>query len=228
MGIAYNENMKKNFLYFCILLFLYSCQSFKKGREDKFLSSSPMKEYWSRINNWIQKEAPALAENINGPASAQEIKELENYLGVEFPTSFKDFYLIHNAQTAHSDGLMNAEEFLSLERIKDEWTVWNDLLKGGDFDGITSTPVNGIKNDWWNAKWIPITYDGGGNHICLDLDPEKGGKYGQMIRMWHDDDSRELIAPSFEAWIKTYVEDLEKGEYVHSDEYGGLIRKDEI
>lgn len=187
-----------------------------------------MEEYWSRIDNWIQKEAPALAADINGPATANEIKDLEEYLRVEFPESFKEFYRIHDAQKAHADGIMNAEEFLSLERIKDEWTVWNDLLKGGDFEGITSTPVKGIKNDWWNAKWIPLTYDGGGNHICLDLDPAEGGNYGQMIRMWHDDDTRELIAPSFEAWIKTYVEDLEKGEYVYSDDYGGLIRKDEL
>ena len=220
--------MRKSILYFCLIFSLTSCQSTKQGKEDKTSSTSHMEEYWSRINRWIQKQTPELAKDINGPASAKEIQALEKYLGADFPQSFKDFYQIHNAQNAHSDGIMNAEEFLSLERIKDEWTVWNDLLKGGDFEGITSTPAKGIKNDWWNAKWIPITYDGGGNHICLDLDPAEGGNYGQMIRMWHDDDSRELIAPSFEAWIKTFVEDLEKGEYIHSDEYGGLIRKDEL
>ena len=41
----------------------------------------------------------------------------------------------------------------------------------GEFEGCESDPDVGIRNNWWNDKWIPITYDGAGKHDCLDLAP---------------------------------------------------------
>ena len=48
-----------------------------------------------------------------------------------------------------------------------------------------------------------MTYDGAGNHHCVDLDPEKSGVPGQVITMWHDDDERAVVAGSFYAFLMT-------------------------
>ena len=88
-------------------------------------------------------------------------------------------------------------------------------------------PDKGIKNDWWNDSWIPITYDGSGNHYCLDLDPTEEGIYGQIIRMWHDDAERTLVANSFKEWIVDYKDKLVSGQMVYSEDYFGIIDKDE-
>jgi cell wall assembly regulator SMI1 len=54
--------------------------------------------------------------------------------------------------------------------------------------------------------------DGRGNHHCLDLEPAKEGRVGQIITMWHDDAERTIVAPSFQAWLQQYVEDLESNK----------------
>lgn len=64
------------------------------------------------------------------------------------------------------------------------------------------------------------THDGAGNHDCLDLSPAAGGNVGQIISMWHDGDARELLAPSFQTWLQTYVEGLESGRLVYAEVYG--------
>ncbi|MEC3906133.1 SMI1/KNR4 family protein [Tamlana sp. 2201CG12-4] len=169
-----------------------------------------------------------MKNELNPPASKQNIEKLEHTIGAELPEEYINFLMIHNGQNSDSEGLINVEELLSIERIIQEWKVWKELLDSGDFSGYESDPNKGIKNDWWNDKWIPITHDGGGNHYCIDLDPALGGSSGQIIRMWHDSEERELIAHSFKEWITKYINDLEKGQYVYSEDWGGIINKNDL
>ncbi|MEA5478111.1 SMI1/KNR4 family protein [Pseudanabaena galeata UHCC 0370] len=92
--------------------------------------------------------------------------------------------------------------------------IWKGLLDSGTFqneDGQDQgcEPDLGVFNVWWSSKWIPLTYDGCGNHDCLDLAPAEGGNIGQIISMWHDDPERKILAPSFRDWLQNYAEELE-------------------
>lgn len=187
-----------------------------------------IEEIWTRIDTWLAANAPEMLEALNPGASDNDIADTETFLGVTFPDDVRASYKIHDGQLPDQPGLLDAREFLSLERIRDEWKVWKELLDGGDFDGINSEPHEGIKNDWWNPAWIPLTYDGAGNHDCLDLDPAPGGKVGQIIEMWHDDAERVLVSPGFKPWLQEFAVGLEAGDYVMSDDYGGLMRKDDL
>jgi cell wall assembly regulator SMI1 len=179
----------------------------------------------------LTKIAPDILDNLNEGVTDEEVENLEKTINAKLPTGFIEFYKIHNGQTTGSAGLIECEELLSFERILDEWKVWEDLLDSKDFEDdngpYTSTPDRGVKNDWWNALWIPITYDGSGNHYCLDLDPTNEGRYGQVIRMWHDDPIRSLEAPSFKEWITDYKDKLMEGQLVYSEDYFGIIDKAE-
>ena len=73
-----------------------------------------------------------------------------------------------------------------------------------------------------------MTYNGGGDHHCLDLAPAPGGDVGQIIRMWHDDVARCVEARSFRAWLEAYADELEHGHYSYSDDYGGLMHQDDL
>lgn len=125
-------------------------------------------------------------------------------------------------------GLLDNTEFLSTTAIFDQWLVWKDLLDGGQFKGIASEPDPGIKDDWWNAKLIPFTYNGSGDHYCLDLDPAEGGSNGQVITMWHDMGDRNIQGKSFTLWFSNYVNAVLDGKYAYSEEYGGLFAIDEL
>jgi len=72
------------------------------------------------------------------------------------------------------------------------WTVWKQLFDNGNFNNYKSVTAEEIKTDWWNDKWIPINYDGNGNHYCIDRNPTSDGNYGLIIKMWHDSSEREL------------------------------------
>jgi cell wall assembly regulator SMI1 len=187
-----------------------------------------MQELWTRFENWLQTNAPHLVNGLNLGASEQELTDLSILIGAELPADFLAFYRIHNGQNQDAGGLLDGEELLSVARMQEEWAVWDGLLKKGVFDDAVATPDRGVRADWWNPRWLPLTYDGAGNHCCLDLAPAPGGGSGQVIRMWHDEDTRPLLATSFTAWLTEYITALEAGDYVFSEDYDGICRADEL
>jgi cell wall assembly regulator SMI1 len=182
-----------------------------------------MEEIWTRIDAWLKVNAPKVFNTLQPGASDSQIQAAESILAIQFPEDVKASYRIHNGQqTIYDYGLIpEAQEFLSLERIQAEWAVWKELLNQGQLVG-KGEPDPGIKSDWWNLRWIPLTSDYCGNHYCLDLDPAERGNVGQIITMVHDDSYRELLAPSFRSWLENYAAKLESGEYVFSEKYSAF------
>ena len=90
-------------------------------------------------------------------------------------------------------------------------------------DGIACEPEGPIKPDeWWRLGWIPFCGDGGGNHLCVDVDPARGGNPGQVISMWHDDGARALIARSLTDFIEILARDAESGAIAWDAAWGGV------
>ncbi|HEY9761422.1 MAG TPA: SMI1/KNR4 family protein [Trichocoleus sp.] len=187
-----------------------------------------MQTIWARIDAWLMANAPGVLKTLQPGASDAQIEAFEKVLGVQLPEDVKASFRIHNGQSDHEYGLMDGRELLSLDRIQDEWLVWKDLLDSHMFEDIEGDPEPGIRSDWWNAAWIPLTHDGGGNHDCLDLAPAQGGTVGQIISMWHDEAERERLAPSFRAWLTQLANGLESGQYIFSEEYGGIVNSEDI
>jgi cell wall assembly regulator SMI1 len=184
---------------------------------------------WQRIEAWLAANAPAIAAALNPPASVPELADTEQLLGVQFPEDVRAAYFRHNGQISNSPWMMDGWEWLSLQRIRDEWKVWKELLDGGDFSGIESD-ADGlvVRKDWWNPAWIPLTYSGCGDHHCLDLAPGPEGTLGQIIEIWHDEGSRPVVARSFREWLTSFADALENNDLVLSEEYGSLVRRDNL
>ena len=194
-----------------------------------------MKDTWERIENWIKANYIEILETLNSGAKEQDFIKFKSVVGLDLPEPFRDFLSIHNGQTWTHLKLFDGYRLLSIEDIIDEWENWNSVLPEIDAQcreeyGVraSSLPEKGIKDDWWNHAWIPITSNGSGDSYCIDLDPTPEGQQGQIVRMWHDVPERELIAASFSEWISKYVNDLENGSYVPSSEigWGGVVRKE--
>lgn len=142
---------------------------------------------------------PAL-DDLNPPATDAEITTLEQQLGVTLPADYVQVLRQHNGQRGLGDGLFDGQEFLSAQNVLAQWQIWKGLHDAGEFKTLHSSPVAGVRADWWNPRWIPFTHDGGGNHLCLDLDPAEGGTAGQVITVWHDSGERALAGSSFGDW----------------------------
>ncbi len=183
--------------------------------------------HWRTIDAWLQSHAPDVFAGLNPPASQQQIIHAEATLGIKFPTEVLSTFRIHNGQRYDSPWLFEGWEFLSLERVVDEWQIWKGLVDCGDFNDMRSESSDLTVQDWWNPLWIPLTYDGCGNHDSLDLNPGPNGRRGQIIKMWHDDSERPLVAPSYAEWIAGFAADLERGRCPFGDKYNDDVMGDE-
>jgi cell wall assembly regulator SMI1 len=194
-----------------------------------------MKKSWQKIENWIKINHPDILDTLNEAATEQDITRLESALGLKLPEDFKEFLSVHNGQSWTHLNLFDGDRLLSIDDIIRDWENWKSVLPVIDANckeqfGVSagSEPEPGIKDDWWNALWIPITSDGCGDSYCIDLDPTSEGISGQIIRMWHDHPRRELIASSFREWIDNYTSDLENGIYTSSNDigWGGIVKQE--
>ncbi len=185
-----------------------------------------METTWNKIKTWLQQNAPDIHDELNQGATPQDFCLLEELTGASLPEDFKFFYRIHNGQDSISDTLTEMGELLSIERISDEWRIWKSLLDKNSFENSQPQPDEGVQNTWWHPHWIPITYDGAGNHFCMDLAPAPKGTTGQIITMWHDSNERQIVANSFTEWINQFAHDLDAQKYEYSEEAGGIIRKE--
>ena len=97
-----------------------------------------MDRTWERIEAWLAVNAHAVADGLNPPASPESLAATEHFLGVQFPDDVRASYLRHDGQRDNSPGLLDGWEWLSLERVRDEWQVWKDLLGGTRFRTSTA------------------------------------------------------------------------------------------
>ena len=186
-----------------------------------------MNKEFERFKQWLSLNYSDGLIDLNPPATDYEIEELTKILGVELPSDFLNVLRTHNGQKGESAWLFDSQEFLSTHRIIEEFNTWKNLLNT-QFQGKSSTPDEGVKNDWWNTNWIPFTSDGCGDHYCLDLSPTNTGTKGQIITLWYESGEREIVAPSFSLWFEEYVEQLYSGELIYSEEYNSIVYKDEL
>jgi cell wall assembly regulator SMI1 len=182
---------------------------------------------WAVIDAWTHEHAPSVFGDLNPPASEAQIVEAERSLAVRLPPAFRASLLVHDGQSRDGPALTPTGCLLSLATIVNEWNVWKNLLDGGDFDDAGGEPTGPVKARWWSPLWVPITYDGAGNHECLDFDPADGGRMGQVIQMFHDEGTRTLTAESYASWLDALAERLRDGALVWSEDHGSIVRAED-
>jgi cell wall assembly regulator SMI1 len=189
-----------------------------------------VKDLWKQFEIWISAHAPHLLDGLRDGATREQITAAEAALGTRFPRDVIDSYLIHDGQqhpecfALYEGALFAGCPLLALETMVKHWSVLKKLYDQGEFKGIRSAPNGPIRDDWWNPLWVPLTANACGDHpVCLDLAPGPGGNRGQVMSWWHDDADRSLLGTSFRDWFAKYLAAVEAGDYVYSDQYGGIV-----
>lgn len=141
-------------------------------------------------------------------ACETELVELEAQLGIVLPDLLKKMLMIHNGQDGF--GLLFGNQMLSAAGIRRQWQVWREVEADGmNEDGaefMESIPRGVVRPMYANACWIPLTHDGGGNHMGLDFDPDAGGVEGQMIAFGADEDTKYRLAGTFDEFAEKALE----------------------
>ncbi len=149
-----------------------------------------------RIEAAAKKAGVALAQGATDVAIAAAEKDL----GQSLPDDVKAFYRRHDG--AEDEEAIEGRELLSLERMVGEWKIWKDLYDKGTFEtNDHGEPGEGVQKRWYIPQWIPVTYDGSGNHHVIDLAPAQGGVPGQVLSFWHDEAARTVAGRDLLSWL---------------------------
>jgi cell wall assembly regulator SMI1 len=178
---------------------------------------------WKRIRDWWEENAPSRQTFAPGATDSQ-LKKLESVLGVKLPKDFKASYREVNGNGG-SGILPSGMYLLSVDEVAQQWHSWCEVV--GDQDEDEETPEAGpFKDMTWNKKWIPFSHSGSGDHDCIDMDPGRGGKVGQVIDFSHEQGPLGVTAWSLGEWLSAFADDLERGVYEYDAQEEGLTRVD--
>lgn len=174
-----------------------------------------MQDSWARIERRLAELGCLEEMGLSAGASEEEISGLERHVGCALPESAKKFLSTHNGQKGF--GLMFGQEFLSIAGIRQQWDNWRSIdeeeMNADCAEFMQSEPAGTIRAMYCNKSWIPFTHDAGGNHIGLDFDPDTLGKSGQVIAFGRDEDTKRIIAATFDEFLAVFVSWLERAEW---------------
>lgn len=178
---------------------------------------------WNRIRQWYKKHTPRGTFRVTKGASDAGLDRLESVLGLSLPRTFRACYRIH-AGTAGTS-LMHFGNLLSLAGIEKRWKMlkkWQ-LEMGYGAENAVDWKTGQLQSDkirpvWWNPSRIPISENGGGDGMILDLDPAKGGTKGQVFWLNHEVGPTDLLASGLVEFLTQGADDLEAGKYLWDEE----------
>jgi cell wall assembly regulator SMI1 len=154
-----------------------------------------------RMDRWLAANRSEYYAQLQRGVSDNTLDDFENRFGLKMPEAFRLLYQWRNGQRADRfDSFQDNRMFASLEDIV-ETKEMLDAMIGADFDDPT----------WWRRGWVPFLANGAGDHLCVDLTAENGGRPGQIITFWHDWEDRSVKYDSFAAWLEALVESMEDG-----------------
>lgn len=171
-----------------------------------------MEELWERFELWLSTHAKDLSSELHDGATEWEIEESEATIALDFPQDLKDSLLIHDGGQP-GNGLIGDWELLCLREMTATAIDMEEGVEEGLFGANNNEASNKVKGYWWNPNWIPIVSSGSRQYICIDMDPAKDGVEGQVILFLHDEPHRPWLAPSYKAWMKKFITELEQGHH---------------
>lgn len=172
-------------------------------------SRARAEELWSRLEQRYEVAfQPAVAE--------REIEVAEAEVGFRFPSELVASLLTRNGEScAYAEALRCGmdppadlepplELVFSLQEMLRAWAELEDELVDDPEWATTRHDCPGVKQGFWHRGLLPVAgEDGTGDYICVDLDPDRGGRFGQVVDLWHETGPTAVVAPDYLSWLAT-------------------------
>lgn len=190
------------------------------------------------IKQWFGEYAPKVLEESMEPATESEINRVEVETGLKLPEDFKNFLRVQNGANGFIPLFGDRQELLTCEQIVEEYRYgrenhelssddlqqyqeWKEMATENRID--ISGPVKPHES---HPNWLPISNLNGDILRYLDFDPAEGGALGQVVEVDLEGVRWEVLAPSFEAFLLIFYDELINGHF-EVDEFGGVVKKEE-
>jgi len=152
---------------------------------------------WKRIKETVLELDPDESRTLPEGVANGELERAEQEIGVTFPAEFKQSYMLHDG--SNEICVCPNASLMPLKVIVEMWRTMCEI--GEEFEDERTNPEGPIRNVHWHPKWIPIADNGGGDHVCLDFAPKKGGTIGQVIDWGHELGPERVLASSFAEYL---------------------------
>lgn len=162
----------------------------------------PVVRSLERIVGWLNANAPEVAARVNPSASIGQIEATEERMGVRFPPSLREAYLLHNGQSDSRSlsVVLHPYGWHSLDAVEDFWSSLN------------SAP--GPRDD---VSLIPVMDYGPG--IPVYVESADSADVETPVVEWRVREDVEYVrADSFGAFLEEFAEALEAGRFAYRDE----------
>lgn len=171
-----------------------------------------MKSNWLQLKEWLRNNANSMYEDLNSGADQGIVHELEKMIKTALPESFKVYLKSNNGQFGRTGPvLMQDWELMGIEFIIKTWKKQNEIFAEENY--VRKDETEKTQSFWWDEKWLPIASNGGGDYLCIDLNPGSKGKLGQIIVFWHSNPFRKVIANSWDELLAIFISDLLNQKY---------------
>lgn len=189
-------------------------------RTDAATAKFSVKAAWKRLAKWSVAHLPQSGRPGNPPATDKQIEDFEAAVGVKLPADVRQSYRLYNGQCP-GPGIIYG---LAVEPLRDCLNHWRQWVKGWEQvekdgsdrstnESCQSFPDGFVRPVYFDRKWIPLTYDGSGNHIAVDLIPGPKGVRGQVIKFGPDDHDHTVLALSWGQLLTDIAVELEAGNF---------------
>lgn len=184
---------------------------------------SELENLWTEIIAWFRAQgAPDYQDLTPGKygASAEEITQLERKMEREVPEDFKEHLRFFNKY--YCVDFLEYSNF-DIQHMLEHRDCFNMLKADGAFEESErhmEPSHRRVRHTWWHEFWLPFAEDGGGNLICLDLDPSDEGTFGQIFFWERDAGPCIPEACSFTEFVRQCRDEILSGKYEYDDYYG--------
>lgn len=195
----------KQLLIFSLLMVIFT--SCKKNPADNFYNSSDQRsfeEIWEAYKVQVGLKVEGADFKFNPPANLKEVSLWEKTIGIQLTGDLLELYKVGNGQAEDGQTILKGFTMMKVVDAARQWQLIDTKIAKIKLPEEVKGPV---KKEIWNPKWIPFAVDPGGNFICVDMTPDKGGYNGQIIAVYFESGIREVLAPS----LKEYFSQAEKG-----------------
>lgn len=177
-----------------------------------------IEQSWKRIAKWYSDHTPNGLPLADG-ASPEQIVAFEEFVGQPVPADVRESYSLHNGTGGRF--LIYFGELMTLDSIEKMWQRYGEWQKADGYgigDDWKTSAKGPIKPYWWSPSRIPLTDNGGGDPVFLDLDPARNGRIGQLLEYSHETGPKLVLARSLSEWLAEIATDLEQGKYVYIED----------
>lgn len=151
-----------------------------------------------RLDELLRRHRPDYYATLNPPATAAELAAFEQEFDLTLPSELRQWFAWHDGQQGF-DSFFQNNCLQSLDGAAESMRINRELLADGDF----------VPN-WWRPGWVPFLENGGGDHVCVDLEGTFTGQAGQIMEHWHDGEARTVLFPDLGSWLAAVVRGYEE------------------